>query len=85
MRRQEHAAAVRAMSDAVRSAPAGQPVRLAKKTSNLFRARGSAAGPRLDVAGLAGVIDIDVDGAGPPMSAACAPTRTSSRRRSRSG
>ncbi len=61
MRRQEHDAAVRAMSAAVRSAPAGHPVRLAKKTSNLFRARGSAAGPRLDVAGLAGVIDIDAD------------------------
>ncbi len=60
MRRQEHDAAVRAMSGAVRSAPAGHPVRLAKKTSNLFRARGSAAGPRLDIAGLTRVIEVDV-------------------------
>jgi FAD/FMN-containing dehydrogenase len=34
-------------------------VRLAKKTSNLFRQRGAAHGPGLDVSGLAGVISID--------------------------
>ena len=37
-------------------------VRLAKKTSNLFRARAAASGPGLDVSGLDGVIGIDVAG-----------------------
>jgi FAD/FMN-containing dehydrogenase len=60
-RRREHESAVRAMSAAVRSAPPGEPVRLAKKSSNLFRARRSASGPRLDVAGMSGVIDIDLE------------------------
>ena len=46
----------------MRSAPAEQPVRLAKSTSNLFRRRDAAAGPRLDVSGLSGVLDIDVTG-----------------------
>lgn len=41
----------------MRSAPAG--VRLAKRTSNLFRARGPR-GPRLDVDDFSGVIDVDV-------------------------
>ena len=38
--------------------PDGQRVRLAKKTSNLFRSR-EAAGAGLDVSGLAGVIEVD--------------------------
>lgn len=38
--------------------PDGQRVRLAKKTSNLFRSRESA-GAGLDVSGLAGVIEVD--------------------------
>ncbi|HET9076340.1 MAG TPA: FAD-binding oxidoreductase [Acidimicrobiales bacterium] len=42
-----------------RSIPADTPVRLAKKTSNLFRTRSAAAGPRLDVSGFDGVIEID--------------------------
>lgn len=42
-----------------RSIPAGTPVRLAKKTSNLFRPRGAATGPRLDVSGFRGVIEVD--------------------------
>jgi FAD/FMN-containing dehydrogenase len=37
-------------------------VRLAKKTSNLFRHRAAARGPGLDVSGLDGVIGIDVAG-----------------------
>jgi FAD/FMN-containing dehydrogenase len=39
--------------------PAGEPVRLAKKTSNLFRPRSKAAGPGLDVGAFDGVIEID--------------------------
>ncbi len=39
--------------------PAGSPVRLAKKTSNLFRPRARNSGPRLDVSGFDGVIEVD--------------------------
>ncbi len=40
--------------------PAGEPVRLAKRTSNLFRTRTRApAGRRLDVSAFGGVIDVD--------------------------
>ena len=41
--------------------PAGQPVRLAKRTSNLFRPRTSEPVVGLDASGLTGVISIDVD------------------------
>ena len=40
--------------------PADSPVRLAKRTSNLFRGR-SASGVGLDVSGLTGVIEVDGD------------------------
>jgi FAD/FMN-containing dehydrogenase len=39
--------------------PAGSPVRLAKPTSNLFRARSGTDAPGLDVSGLAGVVQVD--------------------------
>ena len=39
--------------------PPGQPVRLAKKTSNLFRPRSKSTEPGLDVAAFDGVIAID--------------------------
>ena len=39
----------------------GQPVRLAKRTSNLFRPRTAEPVAGLDVSGLTGVISIDVD------------------------
>jgi FAD/FMN-containing dehydrogenase len=39
--------------------PAGQRVRLAKRTSNLFRSREASGAPGLDVSGLDGVIAID--------------------------
>ncbi len=42
-----------------RAIPPGTPVRLAKKTSNLFRPRSTPAGPGLDVSGFDGVIEID--------------------------
>ena len=38
------------------------PVRLAKRTSNLFRDRVHASTPGLDVSGLAGVVSVDVGG-----------------------
>jgi FAD/FMN-containing dehydrogenase len=53
-----HDRAVLAVQESFRSLPAGQ-VRLAKRTSNLFRNR-AGAGSGLDVAGLAGVISVDV-------------------------
>ncbi|AKT52730.1 FAD-linked oxidase [Arsenicicoccus sp. oral taxon 190] len=40
--------------------PPGRPVRLAKRTSNLFRPRGRAA-HGLDVSGLTGVLEVDPD------------------------
>lgn len=42
-----------------RAIPAGTPVRLAKRTSNLFRARNSDRGPGLRVDGLDAVIAVD--------------------------
>jgi FAD/FMN-containing dehydrogenase len=39
--------------------PAGAPVRLAKRSSNLFRSRAAAAGPGLDVAAFDGVLEVD--------------------------
>ena len=39
--------------------PAGSPVRLAKRTSNLFRPRAASGVPGLDVSGLGGVVSID--------------------------
>ncbi|MFM1918295.1 MAG: hypothetical protein RJB01_1810, partial [Actinomycetota bacterium] len=42
-----------------RALPAHAPIRLAKRTSNLFRTRAAAAGPGLDVAAFDGVLHID--------------------------
>ena len=41
--------------------PAGAPVRLAKRTTNLFRARAASTAPGLDVSGLTGVIAVDAE------------------------
>jgi FAD/FMN-containing dehydrogenase len=49
-------ARLRASYDAI---PAGAPVRLAKKTSNLFRPRDAVDVPGLDVSGLDGVVEVD--------------------------
>ena len=53
----EAVARLRASYDAI---PAGAPVRLAKRTSNLFRSRSSLGTPGLDVSGLGGVVSVDV-------------------------
>jgi FAD/FMN-containing dehydrogenase len=53
---EEAVARLRASYDAI---PDGQPVRLAKRTSNLFRPRTATHTPGLDVSGLGGVIAID--------------------------
>ena len=44
-----------------RAIPADADVRLAKKTSNLFRARAKNTAPGLDVSGLTRVIEVDPD------------------------
>ena len=41
--------------------PPNSSVRLAKRTSNLFRARAKHSGPGLDTSGLTGVIAVDPD------------------------
>ncbi len=55
-----HADAVARLRASYDAIPAGAPVRLAKRTSNLFRARSRVDAPGLDVTGLAGVISLDV-------------------------
>lgn len=56
-----HAAGVQRLLNSYRAIPAGASVRLAKPTSNLFRARAKSASPGLDVSGLADVISVDPD------------------------
>jgi FAD/FMN-containing dehydrogenase len=56
-----HRAAVDRLVASYRAIPAGSGVRLAKRTSNLFRPRAAAAGPGLDVSGLTGVVALDTD------------------------
>ena len=56
-----HAAAVRRLKESYDAIPPGEPVRLAKRTSNLFRARSRTSAPGLDVSRLDGVIEVDPD------------------------
>ncbi|GIJ54791.1 FAD-binding oxidoreductase [Virgisporangium aurantiacum] len=56
-----HERAVAALRASYAAAPAGRPVRLAKRTTNLFRSR-AAGGRGLDVGGLSGVIEVDAAG-----------------------
>jgi FAD/FMN-containing dehydrogenase len=50
---------VRRLQASYRAIPAGSPVRLAKRTSNLFRPRAATGRPGLDVSGLTGVLEVD--------------------------
>jgi FAD/FMN-containing dehydrogenase len=54
-----HERAVRRLRESYDAIPAGSPVRLAKGTSNLFRARTRTDAPGLDVSALDGVVTID--------------------------
>jgi len=54
-----HTVAVQRLVDSYQQIPAGVPVRLAKRTSNLFRPRSRPLAPGLDVSGLDGVISVD--------------------------
>ena len=55
----QHAQAVERLRASYAAIPSGQPVRLAKKTSNLFRPRQATDAAGLDVSGLDGVISVD--------------------------
>ena len=54
-----HHAAVDRLTASYQRIPPGAPVRLAKRTSNLFRPRSGTDQPGLDVSGLDGVIAVD--------------------------
>lgn len=57
---EEHDAAVTRLRAQYDLIPAGEPVRLAKRTSNLFRSRSGTGRPGLDVAALNRVIAVDI-------------------------
>ena len=59
VRTDDHDRAVAALVDSYAAIPAGEPVRLAKSTSNLFRPRATIGGPGLDASGLQRVVTID--------------------------
>ena len=52
-------AAVRSARESYAALPPGAPVRLAKKTSNLFRNRAATGAPELDLSACQGVFDVD--------------------------
>ena len=56
-----HERAVRRLRESYDAIPPGTTVRLAKRTSNLFRPRAQTGAPGLDVSGLNGVIAIDAE------------------------
>ncbi|MFE3290401.1 FAD-binding oxidoreductase [Rhodococcus sp. NPDC059234] len=56
---QAHRAGVERLLTSYHAIPPSANVRLAKKTSNLFRARARTDAPGLDVSGLSGVISVD--------------------------
>ncbi|WP_322938357.1 FAD-binding oxidoreductase [Nocardioides bizhenqiangii] len=56
---EEHLRAVERLGSSYSAIPPGDPVRLAKQTTNLFRARAASTAPGLDVSGLTGVIQVD--------------------------
>ena len=57
---EQHSNGVARLRESYDALPASAPVRLAKRTSNLFRGR-AALGAGLDVSGLDGVIEVDGD------------------------
>ena len=56
---EEHRRAVERLRASYAAIPTGDPVRLAKRTTNLFRPRAATRAPGLDVSGLTGVIEVD--------------------------
>jgi FAD/FMN-containing dehydrogenase len=66
-----HQHAVDALLASYRAIPPGSMVRLAKRTSNLFRPRAATTGPGLDVGGLDGVIHLDTQAATADVQGMC--------------
>jgi FAD/FMN-containing dehydrogenase len=58
---EDHRRAVEALRASYTAIPEGTPVRLAKRTSNLFRFRDPAQAPGLDVAALNRVLSVDAE------------------------
>ncbi|WP_406075281.1 FAD-binding oxidoreductase [Micromonospora sp. NBC_01638] len=58
----DHNQAVDTLRRSYAAVPTGEPVRLAKRTSNLFRPRSAPRVPGLDVSGLNGVLSVDPTG-----------------------
>ncbi len=56
---EEHRRAVERLRASYAAIPTGEPVRLAKRTTNLFRPRSATQAPGLDVSGLNGVIEVN--------------------------
>lgn len=56
---ERHNEAVERLTTSYAAIPEGAPVRLSKRTTNLFRARAASSAPGLDVSGLSGVIEVD--------------------------
>jgi FAD/FMN-containing dehydrogenase len=56
-----HDAGVERLLESYRAIPPGERVRLAKRTSNLFRSRAASTTPGLDTSGLTGVIEVDAE------------------------
>jgi FAD/FMN-containing dehydrogenase len=57
----DYADAVDELRESYAAIPPGEPVRLAKRTSNLFRPRSPATAPGLDVSALSGVLEVDAE------------------------
>jgi FAD/FMN-containing dehydrogenase len=69
--RTAHAAGVERLLESYQAVPRDRPVRLAKRTSNLFRARAKPGAPGLDTSGLTGVISIDIAGRTADVAGMC--------------
>jgi FAD/FMN-containing dehydrogenase len=57
----DYASAVERIRGAYAAIPRGAPVRLAKRTSNLFRPRSPSTAPGLDVSAFSGVLSVDTE------------------------
>ncbi|MDV3123965.1 FAD-binding oxidoreductase [Mycobacterium sp. 21AC1] len=66
-----HAAGVARLLDSYRAIPPAATVRLAKPTSNLFRARARTGGKGLDTSGLTNVISVDPQAATADVAGMC--------------
>lgn len=66
--REAHEVAVRRLAESYAEIPPGSPVRLAKRTTNLFRTRSVSQAPGLDVSGLDGVIEVMPDAPDGPVA-----------------